>query len=107
LLESLITRRPDFRSPEGHLVYARAIAASGDRDKAREEFETLIGYFAGIEPRARYVEILRGWGESEAASHLVEESLRHVRHMPAGSRRLNEEWIRRLKQTSAGMPMPT
>jgi hypothetical protein len=107
LLESLITRRPDFRSPEGHLVYARAIAASGDRDKAREEFETLIGYFAGIEPRARYVEILRDWGESEAASQLVEESLRHVRHMPAGSRRLNEEWIRRLKQTPVGMSAPS
>jgi hypothetical protein len=107
LLESLIARRPDFRSPEGHLVYARAVAASGDRVKAREEFEALIGYFAGIEPRARYVEILRGWGESDAASQLVEESLRHIRHMPAGSRRLNEEWIRRLKHTSAGVPTPT
>ena len=107
LLESLIARRPDFRSPEGHLVYARAVAASGDRAKAREEFETLIGYFAGIEPRARYIEILRGWGESEAAARLVQESLRHIKHMPTGSRRLNEEWIRQIKQTSVGLSAPS
>ncbi|MCB1571757.1 MAG: hypothetical protein KDI72_12135, partial [Xanthomonadales bacterium] len=55
-------------------------------------------YFAGIEPRARYVGILRDWGEDAAADALVEESLRHIKHMPAGSRRLNEEWIRALKR---------
>ena len=31
LLESLIRQRPDFKSPEGHLIYARAVAAGGDR----------------------------------------------------------------------------
>lgn len=106
LLESLIARRPDYKSPEGHLIYARAVAAVGDRVRAREEFETLIGYFAGIEPRARYVEILNDWGEHEAATRLVEESLRHVKHMPAGSRRLNEEWIRRLKHVPSRVAAP-
>lgn len=98
LLESLISQHPDYKSPEGHLIYARALAAGGNRAKAREEFEALIAYFAGIEPRARYVSILRDWGEDEAADALVEESLRHIKHMPAGSRRLNEEWIRALKR---------
>jgi len=106
LLESLIVRRPDFKSPEGHLIYARAVAASGDKARAREEFEALIGYFAGIEPRARFVEILSGWGEHEAAARLVEESLRHIKHMPAGSRRLNEEWIRRLKHAPMRVAAP-
>ncbi|SFN29232.1 tetratricopeptide repeat protein [Dokdonella immobilis] len=97
-LEALIGQHPDYKSPEGHLIYARALAASGDRTRAREEFDVLIGYFAGIEPRARYVGILRDWGEDAAADALVEESLRHIKHMPAGSRRLNEEWIRQLKR---------
>jgi hypothetical protein len=97
LLEALIQRQPDFKSPDGHLVYARAVAASGDRARAAEEFDALIGYYAGIEPRARYVEILRGWGELAAAERLREDSLRHIRHMPASARRLNETWIRRLK----------
>jgi hypothetical protein len=104
LLETLIAGRPDFKSPEGHLIYARAVAASGDRDKARAEFETLIGYFAGMEARARYVEILTAWGETETAQRLADESLRHARHLPAYSRRLNDAWIRRLKQIPGGAP---
>lgn len=100
LLEALIAHRPDFKSPEGHLIYARALAACGVRDKAREEFDSLVGYFAGIEARVRYIEVLEGWGEQAAASALAEESLRHIKHMPAGSRRLNEEWIRALKQAA-------
>ena len=105
LLEGLIARRPDFKSPQGHLIYARALASSGDRDKAREEFDALIGYFAGIEARARYVEILESWGEPAAAATLVTESLRHIKHMPTSSRRLNEEWIRQLKQASGRLPV--
>lgn len=101
LLESLISSRPDFKSPEGHLIYARALAACGERDKAGEEFDALIGYYAGIEARLRYVEVLEGWGEQQAAAKLVAESLRHIKHMPAGSRRLNAEWIGQLKQASS------
>lgn len=104
LLEALIARQPDFKSPQGHLIYARALAASGERDKAREEFDALIGYFAGIEARARYVEVLDNWGDHGAAAELVAESLRHIKHMPSSSRRLNEEWIRQLKQASARLP---
>ena len=104
LLEALISKRPDFKSPQGHLIYARALAASGQRDKAREEFDALIGYFAGIEARARYVEILESWGENAAAATLVNDSLRHIKHMPNSSRRLNEEWIRQLKQASSRLP---
>ncbi|MBL0162306.1 MAG: tetratricopeptide repeat protein [Xanthomonadales bacterium] len=100
LLNALIAQRPDFKSAEGHLIYARALAACDERTNAREEFDALIGYFAGIEARVRYIEVLEGWGEHAAASALVEESLRHVRHMPAGSRRLNEESIRELRQAA-------
>ena len=36
-LDSLIARNPDFRSPEGHLLYARSLAGEGNRDKALED----------------------------------------------------------------------
>lgn len=101
LLETLISSRPDFKSPDGHLIFARAMAASGERDKAKQEFDALIGYYAGIEARVRYVEVLENWGEQKAAAKLVDESLQHIKHMPAGSRRLNAEWIRDLKQASS------
>jgi hypothetical protein len=100
VLDALIANRPDFKSPAGHLIYARAVAACGEKARADEEFRSLIGYFAGIEPRARYVAILRGWGDDAAADALVEDSLRHVSHMPASARELNREWIRQLRQDS-------
>jgi hypothetical protein len=99
-LERLIREKPDFKSPEGHLVFARAVAAMGDRDKAHEEFEVLVSYYAGLEARARYAEFLVGWGERERAKPLVEESLKIANRMPAHSRQLNSEWLAMLKRVS-------
>jgi hypothetical protein len=61
LLDKLIAEQPKLKSPEGHLIYARAVAALGDRDRAREEFESLVSYYAGLEARARYAEVLLAW----------------------------------------------
>lgn len=105
LLDALQAKQPDFKSSDGRLVHARAVAAAGDRGRAQREFDSLLGSFAGIEARARYVDILNEWGEHEAAAKLVAESLEHVQRMPPGSRKLNKPWIRQLKRartTSAG-----
>lgn len=101
LLESLIQRRPDFRSPRGHLAYARAVAGSGDRKLAREEFEALIQGYAGLEARARYAETLQEWGEREEAAEMAAAGLKQAERMPAHARELNAEWRRRLKLVAA------
>lgn len=98
LLDALQVQQPDFRSSDGRLIHARAVAAAGDRDQARREFDSLLGSFAGMEARARYAAILNEWGEHAAAKSLVEQSLQHVERMPAGSRKLNKQWIRELKR---------
>jgi len=98
VLEALIRDHPNFKSPEGHLLYARAVAALGDRVKAREEFEVLVGYFAGLEARARYAGILLGWGERGPARDLVEKSLQLAKRMPAYARELNKPWLTELKR---------
>ena len=54
----------------------------------------------------RYVGILESWGEQPAARALVEDSMRHIKHMPAGSRRLNDEWIRQLKHAATRLATP-
>lgn len=97
LLDALIAATPDFRSREGHLLYARAVAICGDKSAARHEFDTLLGYWASLEPRAWYAETLAAWGETEAARKLAEDALQPVKHMPRHARELNDEWIRRLK----------
>ncbi|UHQ23760.1 tetratricopeptide repeat protein [Lysobacter sp. 5GHs7-4] len=98
LLDELIKRRPDYRSPDGHLTYARAVAAEGDRAKAREEFETLIGYSSGFEAHACYAQTLADWGETVAARELCERTLAKAKRLPAYARRLNKPALDRMGQ---------
>ena len=97
-LERLIAEQPNFKSPEGHLTYARAVAATGDRPKAREEFETLVGYYAGLEARARYAELLLEWGDLARCRQLMDESMKIAKRMPGGAREINREWLSMLKK---------
>jgi hypothetical protein len=107
-LEKLIAEKPDFKSPEGHLVYARALAALDERAKARSEFEVLVGYFAGHEARARYAEALLAWGDGPRLRELLAEADRITRRMPGAAREINREWIAILeavaKKAAARMP---
>jgi hypothetical protein len=96
-LEKLIAEHPHFKSPEGHLVYARALAALDERPKARSEFEVLVGYYAGLEARARYAEALLAWGDGSRLRDLLAEGEKIIKRMPGAARNINREWIDRLK----------
>lgn len=100
-LDALIVREPDFKSPEGHLLYARAVAACGDHERAKVEFDALMKYASGLEVPAYYAEALAGWGDTDAARALCEDALKHVHRMSAHARQLNDVWIRRLRQIAA------
>jgi hypothetical protein len=43
----LINKNPDFRSADGHLLYARTLEALGETLKAEEEYQALSSYYAG------------------------------------------------------------
>lgn len=98
LLDALIKRDPEFRSPEGHLIYARAVAASGNRAQAREEFDALLKTSAALDVRAWYAELLQQWGERDDARVIAEDALRHVNRMSPHAKQINDPWIRRLRQ---------
>lgn len=98
LLDRLIAAQPDFKSPTAHLTYARAVAACGERDKAREEFEVLVGYYPGLEARARYATLLHEWGDAERARTLAAEALRDAQRLPAHTRESESEWIALLQK---------
>jgi hypothetical protein len=100
LLDEVIRKRPDFRSQDGHITYARAVAAEGDRTKARAEFDTLIGYASGFQAHVIYAEALRDWGDTAAARGLCEQVLTRAKRMPGFARRLNKPELDRLKQLS-------
>jgi hypothetical protein len=96
-LDELIRKNPDFKSPEGHLTYARALVALDERTRARAEFEVLVGYFAGLEARARYAEALLGWGDAARLRDLLAETNKTIKRMPGAAKNINREWIDRLK----------
>ena len=106
LLDALIAEMPKLKSPEGHLIYARAVAALGDRERAREEFESLVSYYAGLEARARYAEVLLAWGDTARLLALVTDTRKIAKRMPGPSRELNREWLARLKKVESALSAP-
>jgi hypothetical protein len=92
-LDELIARNPDFKSPDGHLLYARALEAEGRLDQALEEYAVVAGYYAGAEAQLRYAQLLRRLGQREAARRTLAALLDHAREAPRHYRRAQERWL--------------
>ena len=96
-LDSLIQKNPDFKSPDGHLLYARATEACGDDDKALEEYKAAAGSYAGAEARLRYGLILERLGSDEDALAEFEEIVTAADLAPRHYRKAQREWINQAK----------
>lgn len=92
-LDALIAQNPDFRSPAGHLLYARALAGEGNRDKALGEFAELVKYYSGAEAPLRYAQLLHQSGRTEDARRVLKELLEHARLAPRHYRRMQQQWL--------------
>lgn len=66
-LDALREAWPDFQSPEGHMIYARAHEGMGELDQALTEYEALAGYARGEEARCRYAMLLLRLGREDEA----------------------------------------
>ena len=97
-LDTLIAKNPEFKSPEGHLLYAKSLEGVGEIDKAKREYETLCEYYSGPEPQCHYARLLKAQGQHEKALSLYQEvvaaSKRNGRHY----NQLYKEWITAAKQ---------
>lgn len=96
-LEQLIEKNPDFKSPEGHLLYARAVEACGDDEKALGEYKIVAGSYAGAEAQLRYGLILERLGNNVAAMAEFEEILTAAELAPRHYRQAQREWINQAK----------
>ena len=92
-LDELIARNPAFRSPDGHLLYARALEAEGNVSKALEEYRTLAPAYPGAEASVRYAQLLKAQGEAAEAQRVVRELLERARIAPGHYRRAQREWL--------------
>lgn len=93
VLDDLIQHNPDYKSPDGHLLYARALEAEGNTAKALDEYRVLAGYYAGAEAPLRYAQLLRREGRSDDARKTLQGLLEHAKHAPAHYRKTQAEWL--------------
>ena len=99
-LDALIAANPDFRSSDGHLLYARSLEALGDTAAALHEYEALVQGYPGEEGRARYALLLRKAGQDDKARALFAEILKRSSVSPGYYRRDQREWIDLAKRES-------
>ncbi|MGC3982015.1 MAG: tetratricopeptide repeat protein [Steroidobacteraceae bacterium] len=92
-LDELIANNPDFKSPEGHLLYARALESEGNLDKALAEYKALSKYYSGAEAVYRYASLLKRQGQSDKANVLFKELLANAELAGVVFRKENREWI--------------
>jgi hypothetical protein len=92
-LDDLIRLNPDFRSPEGHLLYARALEVEGNTDKALEEYKVLAPSYPGAEAAVRYAQLLQAKGRQEEAQKVARELLEQARIAPGHYRRAQKSWL--------------
>ncbi|MGH8139347.1 MAG: tetratricopeptide repeat protein [Steroidobacteraceae bacterium] len=92
-LDALIRFNPDFRSPEGHLLYARALESEGNTAKALEEYKVLAFSYPGAEAAVRYAQLLGSQGRTDEAAKVARELLEQARIAPAHYRRAQRSWL--------------
>jgi len=92
-LDDLIRHNQDFRSPAGHLLYARALEAEGNVPKALEEYAVLAPSYPRAEPSVRYAQLLQAQGRRAEAQKVARELLEQARIAPGHYRRAQRPWL--------------
>jgi len=102
MLDDLIRENPDYKSTEGHLLYARALEALGETDAAGKEYEILRASYPGEEARVRYGLLLLKQGEQARAAELFDEALTRAKRAPKYYQDKEREWIRIAESKGGG-----
>jgi hypothetical protein len=97
-LDALFAHNPDFKSPDGHLLYARALETEGDVVKAESEYRAISAYYPGAEAKVRFAQFLQKIGRAADADAVFDEVLRTAELAPRHVRRAQAEWIALARQ---------
>ncbi len=92
-LEEVKRRAPDLHSPEGHLLYARALERAGRTDDALQAYASVAPTFPGPEPRVREAQLLERLGRREQARSIAEDVVRSLRRAPRHVQANEHEWF--------------
>jgi hypothetical protein len=100
-LGTLIRANPDFRSEDGHFLYARCLEALGENDRALEEYEALSRSYPGEEPRLRYGLLLKSLQRHADARRVFEDMLKRAKVAPKYYRRKEQAHLDAARQELA------
>ncbi len=92
-LNRLIEKNPDFKSPEGHLLYARAAEHCGDLVLAENEYKAVAAYYAGAEAKVRYAALLERVDKNDDALEVYEDIVNIAELAPRHYRKAQKRWI--------------
>jgi hypothetical protein len=92
-LDDLIRFNPEFKSPDGHLLYARALEAEGSLAKALEEYRILAFSYPGAEAAVRFAQLLKEQGQPDEARKVARDLLEQARIAPAHYRKAQKSWL--------------
>jgi len=92
-LDKLIRLNPEFRSLEGHLLYARTLEELEEYTKAREEYEAIIEYSNDIEALCAFAVFLKKQGDDNKARQMFEQLLSDAELLSIDRKNQKRKWI--------------
>lgn len=96
-MDDLISHNPEFKSPvkspECQLLYARALEAEGNVEKALREYDIATRSFLGTEALYRYGSLLKRAGQAQRGNEMLQEVLNKAELSNRAFRRDQSEWI--------------
>jgi len=101
-LDEALRLNPEFRSPQAHLLYARALEAEGNVARALEVYQGLAGSYPGAEAAVRYAQLLKSQGRVEESRTVAKDLLEQARIAPAHYRRAQRDWLDSAQRLALG-----
>jgi hypothetical protein len=92
-LDELKSHWPDYRSHEGHLLYARSLEMLGRAEDALGEYANLARNYAGPEPRIRQMRLLDQMGRKDEARAIAQDVVAGLKRAPDFARKQQAEWF--------------
>jgi hypothetical protein len=101
-LDEALQMNPDFRSPHAQLLYARALEAEGNAEKALHEYRVLSTSYPGAEAAVRYAQLLKAQGRVEESRTIAKDLLEQARIAPAHYRKAQRDWLDSAQRLALG-----
>ena len=93
-----IYKIPQFSLSRQHVLYAIALANSGQAAAAEKEFKMMKARFSNYEARFQYARFMIANNRSEEARQLLKEMTGEVSHLSTRERRHNRNWFMQAKE---------